>query len=57
MTRRVILGTAAVRLPAAGEILLKGPRTHVADRPEFLPGPVAGLDELFDVCHVACPAP
>ena len=57
MTRRVILGAAAVRLAAAGEVLLQGPRTHVADRLEFLPGPVAGLDELFDVCHVDCPAP
>lgn len=37
--------------------LLQGPRTHVADRLEFLPGPVAGFDKRVEVCHVDCPAP
>ena len=56
MTRPVIPGTAAVRLSAAGETFLQGSRAHVADRPEFLFGTVTGLDELFDVCRVNCPA-
>ena len=53
--RRIVLGTAAVRLSAAAEVFVQGSRAHVADGPEFLPGPVTGFDGSFDVCHLDRP--
>ena len=52
VTRRIVPGTAAVRLSAAGEVFVQGPRAHVADRPELLAGPVTGFDGSFDVCQL-----